>query len=108
MKRREALLARQEKRRPAVLNYELAFEVAEFFQLSKQEAKVIHQEVIRSVQRWQDIATESKISRGEQQKKEIRALLRDPDITVNEVAKRYGVSRATLYRHVGPVAPSRY
>lgn len=44
----------------------------------------------------------------EQQKKEIRALLRDPDITVNEVAKRYGVSRATLYRHVGPVAPSRY
>lgn len=44
----------------------------------------------------------------EQQKKEIRALLRDPDITVNEVAKRYGVSRATLYRHVGPVTPSRY
>jgi len=33
-----------------------------------------------------------------QQKKEIAALLRDPEISVTEVAKRYGVSRNTIYR----------
>lgn len=33
-----------------------------------------------------------------QQKKEIAALLRDPEISVTEVAKRYGVSRNTVYR----------
>lgn len=49
------------------LDYELAFEVTEFFQLSKQEAQTTHQEVMKSVQRWQDIATELKIPRGEQQ-----------------------------------------
>ena len=49
------------------LDYELVFEVAEFFQLNKQEAQAIHQEVMKSVQRWQDVATELKISRGEQQ-----------------------------------------
>ena len=38
---------------------------------------------------------------NEQQKKEIRALLRDPSIRVIDVAKRYGVSRATIYRNVG-------
>ncbi|MGE8296004.1 MAG: recombinase family protein [Pseudomonas sp.] len=36
-----------------------------------------------------------------QQIREIRALLRDPDIQVVDVASRYGVSRTTLYRHVG-------
>jgi DNA invertase Pin-like site-specific DNA recombinase len=36
----------------------------------------------------------------EQQKKEIKALLRDPDISITEVAKRYGVSRTTIYRNV--------
>lgn len=36
----------------------------------------------------------------EQQKKEIKALLRDPDISISEVAKRYGVSRTTIYRNV--------
>jgi DNA invertase Pin-like site-specific DNA recombinase len=35
-----------------------------------------------------------------QQIREIRALLRDPDIRVVDVAARYGVSRTTLYRHV--------
>lgn len=35
-----------------------------------------------------------------QQMKEIQALLRDPSISVSEVAKRYGVSRNTIYRHV--------
>ena len=36
----------------------------------------------------------------EQQKKEIKALLRDPDISVSEIAERYGVSRTTIYRNV--------
>lgn len=36
----------------------------------------------------------------EQQKKEIKALLRDPDISISEVAKRYGISRTTIYRNV--------
>jgi DNA invertase Pin-like site-specific DNA recombinase len=36
---------------------------------------------------------------------EIRALLRDPGIPVGDVAKRYGVSRTTLYKHVGVVQP---
>jgi DNA invertase Pin-like site-specific DNA recombinase len=39
--------------------------------------------------------------------KEIKALLRDPDIRVTDVAEKYGVSRATLYKHVGVVAPVR-
>ena len=41
------------------------------------------------------------------QEKEIRALLRDPDIQVSDVAKRYGVSRTTLYRYVGVVKPRK-
>ncbi|BBH10758.1 DNA invertase [Chromobacterium haemolyticum] len=36
---------------------------------------------------------------------EIKALLRDPDIQVAEVARRYGVSRTTLYKYVGVVTP---
>ncbi len=35
------------------------------------------------------------------QVREIRALLRDPEILVTDVARRYGVSRTTLYRYVG-------
>ncbi|WP_312530019.1 recombinase family protein [Comamonas sp.] len=38
---------------------------------------------------------------------EIKALLRDPDIQVAEVARRYGVSRTTLYKHVGVIAPQQ-
>ena len=34
------------------------------------------------------------------QVREIKALLRDPDIRGIDVAKRYGVSRATIYRHL--------
>ena len=41
----------------------------------------------------------------DQQKKEIRTLLADPDIKVGSVAKRYGVSRMTLYRQIGVVQP---
>lgn len=40
-----------------------------------------------------------------QQVREIKALLRDPDIKVAEVARRYGVSRTTLYKHVGVITP---
>jgi len=43
----------------------------------------------------------------EKQKREIRALLRDPTITVKDVAKRYGVSRTTLYKTVGVVNPDK-
>jgi DNA invertase Pin-like site-specific DNA recombinase len=46
-----------------------------------------------------------KPSLGEKQIREIRALLRDPDIQAGEVAKRYGISRSTLYKHCGAVAP---
>jgi len=42
---------------------------------------------------------------GEKQVREIKALLRDPEIQVAEVARRYGVSRTTLYKHVGVIAP---
>jgi len=42
---------------------------------------------------------------GDQQLREITALLRDPDIQVAEVARRYGVSRTTLYKHVGVISP---
>ncbi|TBF85689.1 recombinase family protein [Rhizobium leguminosarum] len=39
------------------------------------------------------------------QLREITALLRDPEIPVGDVAKRYGVSRTTLYKHIGVVQP---
>lgn len=38
---------------------------------------------------------------GEKQMREIRLLLADPGIRVSDVAKRYGVSRATLYKYIG-------
>src|SRR5579871_4036709 len=38
---------------------------------------------------------------------EIRALLRDPQVNVTDVARRYGVSRTTIYKHVGVVIPTR-
>lgn len=41
----------------------------------------------------------------DQQVREIKALLRDPDMKVAEVARRYGVSRTTLYKHVGVITP---
>lgn len=39
----------------------------------------------------------------EQQVREIRVLLRNPEIRVIDVAKRYGVSRATIYRYTNPL-----
>lgn len=44
----------------------------------------------------------------EKQVREIKALLRDPEILVAEVARRYGVSRTTLYKHVGVITPRRH
>jgi DNA invertase Pin-like site-specific DNA recombinase len=40
---------------------------------------------------------------NEKQIREIRALLTDPSARVNDIALRYGVSRTTLYKHVGVV-----
>ena len=42
-----------------------------------------------------------KAALDDRQVREIRALLRDPEIHVTDVARRYGVSRTTLYRYVG-------
>lgn len=41
----------------------------------------------------------------DQQVCEIQLLLRDPDIQVADVARRYGVSRTTLYKYVGVIMP---
>ncbi len=43
----------------------------------------------------------------EKQVREIKDLLRNPDIQVIEVARRYGISRTTLYKHVGVIAPKQ-
>ena len=43
----------------------------------------------------------------EQQVREIKVLLRDPGIQVADVARRYGVSRTTLYKHVGVIVPKQ-
>ena len=42
----------------------------------------------------------------QKQIREIRALLRDPDVRVSDVARRYSVSRSTLYAAVGVVSPT--
>lgn len=41
----------------------------------------------------------------DQQVRKMKTFLRDPDLQVADVALRYGVSRATLYKHVGVVTP---
>ena len=46
-----------------------------------------------------------KPSLNPQQVREIKALLRDPNIPVTAIAGRYGVSRTTIYKHVGVVSP---
>lgn len=43
----------------------------------------------------------------DKQRREIRALLKDPKVNVTDVAKLYKVSRTTIYKHVGPVVPTR-
>lgn len=41
----------------------------------------------------------------EKQVREIKALLRDPGMQVTDVARRYGVSRTTLYKYAGVIEP---
>lgn len=41
----------------------------------------------------------------EKQVRDIKALLRYPDIQVSEVALRYGIFRTTLYKYVGAIKP---
>lgn len=43
----------------------------------------------------------------DKQIREIRAMLRDPQVNVSDVARRYGVSRTTIYTWVGVVQPER-
>jgi transposase len=45
---------------------------------------------------------------NEKQIREIKALLTDPTAQVTEIAKRYGVSRATVYKRVGVSVPTLY
>ena len=47
-----------------------------------------------------------KLKLSDKQIREIKALLSDPAAQVTEVAKRYGVSRVTLYKRVGVVNPT--
>ncbi|MGX3020404.1 type II toxin-antitoxin system HipA family toxin [Ursidibacter sp. B-7004-1] len=48
------------------LDYRLAFDVAEFFQLTPAQATTIYDEVLKTVSNWENIATEIGISRQEQ------------------------------------------
>jgi DNA invertase Pin-like site-specific DNA recombinase len=41
----------------------------------------------------------------ERRVREVRALLSDPAIQVNDIVERYGVARSTIYRYVGVVRP---
>lgn len=49
------------------LDYDLAMEVIDFFQLDKTEADSIKCQVLDSVSNWQEVATATGISRSEQQ-----------------------------------------
>lgn len=49
------------------LDYNLAFDVAEFFQLTSTQATAIYDEVLKTVSTWKNIATEIGISRQEQE-----------------------------------------
>lgn len=48
------------------LDYALAMDVIDFFQLERPEAEKIKSEVVKSVSQWKSIATEIGLSRGEQ------------------------------------------
>ncbi|HDL5518503.1 TPA: HipA domain-containing protein, partial [Mannheimia haemolytica] len=49
------------------LDYQLAFDVADFFQLSKQQAVQIYDEVLKEINNWQNVAKEIGIPRQEQE-----------------------------------------
>jgi DNA invertase Pin-like site-specific DNA recombinase len=42
---------------------------------------------------------------GERERREIRALYESRTIAVSDIARRYGVSRTTLYKHLSETAP---
>ncbi|THB66555.1 MAG: HipA domain-containing protein [Gammaproteobacteria bacterium] len=48
------------------LDYQLAFDVIDFFRLTQREATKIYDEVLGAVKNWQQIAQKSGISRAEQ------------------------------------------
>jgi DNA invertase Pin-like site-specific DNA recombinase len=48
-----------------------------------------------------------KIKLSEDQIKQIKAMLKDPDIKVTDITRQYGVCRATIFNAVGPVKPGR-
>lgn len=52
------------------LDYDLAFEVIDFFRLGKEEATQIYDQVLLAVKQWKRIANSLGISRGEQLIKE--------------------------------------
>lgn len=41
------------------------------------------------------------------QVKQIKALLKDPSIKVTDIARQYGICRATIFNAVGPEKPER-
>jgi len=48
------------------LDYDLAFEVIDFFRLTKEEANQIYDQVLIAVKQWKSVAKRLGISRGEQ------------------------------------------
>ena len=48
------------------LDYDLAFDVIDFFRLTREKATQIYDEVLHAVKQWQSVATQLGISRGEQ------------------------------------------
>lgn len=49
------------------LDFELAFSVIDYFQLSRKDAEAIYREVIDAVDQWREVANQHKISRQEQE-----------------------------------------
>ncbi|WP_130537871.1 type II toxin-antitoxin system HipA family toxin [Thiomicrorhabdus indica] len=49
------------------LDFELAFSVIDYFQLSREDAETIYREVIDAVDQWREVANQLKISRQEQE-----------------------------------------
>lgn len=41
-------------------------------------------------------------SLGEEDIPQVQALMKDPDVSTSEICERFGISKATLYRYVGP------
>jgi len=39
---------------------------------------------------------------GEEDLPEVQALMRDPGVSTRQICARFGISKATLYRYVGP------